>query len=103
MSVCLSRDFHNIYRVTHADKIRGMSDKELAEWGATLPCCPPGPDLVEACYPNNMCENTDFRKKCWLEWLKSPVEKKIRTKTARTQGHSIVFFWRKEAPAQRGR
>lgn len=37
--------------MTNADKIRAMSDDEMAEWGAKLPCCPPGPDLYELCFP----------------------------------------------------
>ncbi|MBQ6536830.1 MAG: hypothetical protein IJI40_08665 [Firmicutes bacterium] len=60
--------------MTYADHIRDMTDEELAEWGATLPCCPPGPDLEELCYPQNVCENTDFARKCWLDWLKQEVK-----------------------------
>ena len=59
---------------TNADRIRAMTDEELAEWGATLPCCPLGPDLEELCYPQNVCENTDFARKCWLNWLKQEVK-----------------------------
>lgn len=59
--------------LTNADRIRVMTDEELAEWGATLPCCPPGPDLEERCYPQNVCENTDFARKCWLDWLKQEI------------------------------
>lgn len=61
-------------RSSNADRIRAMSDEELAEFGASLPCCPPGPNLVEYCFPTNACENSDFQKQCWLDWLKSPAE-----------------------------
>ena len=59
--------------MTNADRIRAMTDEELAEWGATLPCCPPGPDLSELCFPQNQCVNTSFAKQCWLDWLKQEV------------------------------
>ena len=60
--------------MTNGDRIRAMTDKELAEWGATLPCCPPGPDLNELCFPQNQCVNTSFAKQCWLDWLKQEVK-----------------------------
>lgn len=56
--------------MTNADRIRAMTDDELAEWEATLPSCPFGPDLEEPCYPQNVCKNTVFARKCWLNWLK---------------------------------
>lgn len=67
-------EFFHHKKQTNADLIRSLSDEELAEFGSSLPCCPPGPDLNELCFPSNHCENTEFQRKCWLEWLKSPVE-----------------------------
>lgn len=55
---------------TNADRIRAMSDEELAEFFGSLPCCPPGEDIKELCYPLDSCEGTDLQKKCWLDWLK---------------------------------
>ena len=55
---------------THSDIPRAMSDEELAEFFGTLPCCPPGEDLEELCFPNDSCEGTELKVKCWLKWLK---------------------------------
>ena len=55
--------------MTHADLIRSKNDEELAEFFGTLPCCPPGEDVVELCFPLDSCEGTDFMVKCWLKWL----------------------------------
>ena len=46
---------------TNADKIRSMSDEELAEY-----ICINAP---EAC-PTGICPGEDFCYKCWLDWLK---------------------------------
>lgn len=59
--------------MTNADRIRAMTDGELAEWGAALPCCPPGPVLNELCFPQNQCGIVSLRKQCWLGWLKQEV------------------------------
>lgn len=67
---CVKGDKWEKHSWTNADRIRAMTDEELAEWGATLPCCPPGPDLNELCFPQNQCVNTSFAKQCWLDWLK---------------------------------
>ena len=58
---------------THYDEIKSVSVEELAEWAANLPCCPPGPDLYEACFPENRCSTIELKKKCWLDWLKQEV------------------------------
>ena len=60
--------------MTNADRIRAMMDEELAEWGATLPCCPPGPDLNELCFPQNQCGNFSVATQCWLNWLKQEAK-----------------------------
>jgi hypothetical protein len=58
--------------ITKADRIRSMTDEELAEIMAGE--CPPN-------YPNGNCReyeeydgNLDCSK-CWLDWLKSPADK----------------------------
>lgn len=49
--------------ITNADRIRAMTDEELAEFMSQIPSCPP-PDNREC--PAE-CED------CWLEWLKQEV------------------------------
>lgn len=52
---------------TNADRIRAMTDEELARWIATTAddnC----PDTAHERYCDNRCGE------CWLDWLKSPVE-----------------------------
>ena len=50
---------------TNADRIRSMTDEELAEFESERMCCPPGKPGCEA---NNLtCDNCE---KCWLDWLK---------------------------------
>ena len=51
----------------NADRIRAMTDEELARWIATTAddnC----PDTAHERYCDNRCGE------CWLDWLKSPVE-----------------------------
>lgn len=59
---------------SNGDRVRAMSDEELAEFFATLPCCPPGEDLEEMCFPNDSCEGTDLKVKCWLNWLRQEAD-----------------------------
>lgn len=49
---------------TNADRIRNMSNEELAEWHEK-PC--PG-DMLLDCEDGTKCEQ------CWLDWLDSPAE-----------------------------
>ena len=52
---------------TNADRLRSMTDEELARWIATTAddnC----PDTAHERYCDNRCGE------CWLDWLKSPVE-----------------------------
>jgi hypothetical protein len=55
------------YRMTNADRIRAMSDEELAkvpmQWGG-YPCV----------FPERVCGNGHTCKKCLLEWLQQPAE-----------------------------
>lgn len=59
---------------THGDCIRAKSDEELAEFFGTLPCCPPGEDVEELCFPLDSCAGTDLMVKCWLKWLRQEAE-----------------------------
>lgn len=59
---------------TNADRIRAMTDEKLAKFMGELPCCPPGADLKELCYPMDSCEGTDLQAQCWLDWLKQEVD-----------------------------
>lgn len=62
---------------TNADHIRAMTDEELATWGATkIPCCPPGADLNELCFPkyHGCGGNSDLAIRCWLTWLKQEAQ-----------------------------
>lgn len=49
--------------ITNADRIRAMSDEELAVFFDERPLCP---EPKEHC-PCNCA-------KCWIEWLKQPAE-----------------------------
>lgn len=51
--------------VTNADRIRAMSDEELARTFAQTGDCPPSPE-----YGHN-CERCS---KCWLDYLRQPVK-----------------------------
>lgn len=49
--------------MTNGDKIRAMTDEELAEYLSNVHYCPtPSP-----CDPTKNC------KDCWAEWLRSPA------------------------------
>lgn len=48
---------------TNADRIREMTDEELAIFLGDVDCCNP-----------NHCEPGMYCEKCWLDWLRSPVE-----------------------------
>ena len=52
---------------TSADRIRSMTDEELAEYFAKITEC----GECEACLPNDICMATDeLCKGAWLNWLK---------------------------------
>lgn len=58
---------------SHGDDIRQKTDEELAEFFGKLPCCPPGEDVIEMCFPDDSCGGSPDKKiKCWLQWLKQP-------------------------------
>lgn len=50
----------------NADKLRAMSDEELAEFCVWM--CPPGSNEILACEPERkLCYE------CWLDWLRQEV------------------------------
>lgn len=58
---------------TNADRIRAMSDEELAEWMATKTSCMRCPVDLDACHNFEFsCEMSC--EEILLSWLKSPVE-----------------------------
>ena len=48
----------------NADRIRNMTDEELAEYLSNVHYCP----TPSICDPTKNCND------CWLKWLRSPVE-----------------------------
>lgn len=50
--------------LTNGDKIRAMSDNELAEYLSEVHYCP----------TFSICDATKNCYDCWAEWLRSPVE-----------------------------
>lgn len=58
--------------ITEADRIRGMTDEELAEYVFELAnyACPPQKTYAQlTCGKNPKCSD------CWLDFLRKPVEK----------------------------
>lgn len=61
---------------TNYDRLISKTPEELAEWIMREPfigcfaVCPPGTKDGEVC-PTSPCEQ------CWLNWLKSPVDKEV--------------------------
>ena len=49
---------------TNADRIRNMTDEELAEYLSNVHYCP----------TPSICDHTKECKECWLKWLRSPME-----------------------------
>lgn len=56
--------------LTNADRIRAMTDEELAEWINRMEptTCHDGWDYMIGCGEDKDCVN------CWLDWLKQEVE-----------------------------
>lgn len=54
---------------TNADRIRAMSDEELAEFGSKRMCCLPG---KPGCGKNNLTCDSCYQ--CWLDWLKEEAQ-----------------------------
>ena len=53
--------------MTNADRIRAMTDEELAKaFDCEFEACPPDVDEEKWCDSDADC------KRCWLEWLRQP-------------------------------
>lgn len=59
---------HESWRKTKGDRIRTMSDEELAEWGLRNAMCPC--DAMNA----GCALNDDTCRQAWLNWLKEETE-----------------------------
>ena len=57
---------HRQRKQTNADRIRAMTDEELAEWL---------PFKMGACNMNEKCGNDCTCDVCWLDWLKQEEDK----------------------------
>ena len=55
--------------MTWGDKIRSMTDEELAEF-MNCGACPPGKDVSELCHDEDGGSVPDMCNLCWLDWLK---------------------------------
>lgn len=60
--------------MTNGDKIRQMTDKEIADFCCTT--CPPGDNLYELCFHDPETINSDPQtcKRCWIKWLGQEVQ-----------------------------
>ena len=59
---------------TNADRIRSMSDEELAEFAvSTGQGCAPGENLVECCFDHKDGPIEADCRKCWIDWLREDV------------------------------
>ena len=56
----------NVEKMTNADRIRAMSDEEMAEFIISIPMCV-GEDKDLNC-------EIDVCKECFLKWLQQPAE-----------------------------
>ena len=56
----------NVWKMTNADRIRAMSDKELAEFIKHI--------KVRAAFCKAVKDNDAFEALCSAEWLKQPAE-----------------------------
>ena len=65
---CIGGDFYQKKVITNADKIRKLSDEELANFIEDAVC---PPELIWK--PPYECEK-DMCPKCWLAWLQAEVE-----------------------------
>ena len=59
---------------TNADRIRAMTDEELAEFAvSTGQGCAPDKNFVECCFDHKDGLIEADCRKCWLDWLKEEV------------------------------
>ena len=64
---------HDDWKKTNADRIRAMTDEELAEF-MNCGACPPGKDVSELCHDEDGGSVPDMCNLCWIGWLKQEVE-----------------------------
>lgn len=69
-----SKECLDYERMTNADRIRAMSDEELANFLFPLGSCPVVADGLPF---NESAECSDDCEKCWLDWLKQEVDNEI--------------------------
>ena len=67
--------YHSKYETTNADRFRAMSDEELAV--ACEDGCPPGAPICNSVETIEGETVKEHCQRCWLSWLKSPVEEEI--------------------------
>ena len=71
---CQSSDEFKPKPQTNADRIRSMSDEELAEFAvSTGQGCAPGENLVECCFDHKDGPIEADCRKCWIDWLREDV------------------------------
>ena len=69
---CMQNASDNYKRMTNADRIRSMSDEELAEFLDIIE-----QDGIQSQYggvPCDCCTEKTECSSCWVEWLQSEVE-----------------------------
>lgn len=73
---CVKGDKWEERPLTNADRLNAMTVEEKAAFFASLPCCPPGPDAEELCFPEpGDCGGArTLAYKCWLNWLQQEVK-----------------------------
>ncbi len=62
----IERDCKYYIAATNADRIRAMSDKELADYFSELACFPGA--------NKDICKGVANCMDCWLDWLKQEAE-----------------------------
>ena len=61
-----------VYYPSNADRIRAMTDEELAEF-MNCGACPSGKDVSELCHDEDGGSVPDMCNLCWFNWLKQEV------------------------------
>lgn len=62
--------------MTNAEKIRQMTDEEMAKYFCSS-YCPSGPGLCEICFDEKTGttnSNPKKCKRCWMKWLREEAE-----------------------------
>lgn len=69
----IGQDPTNWEAPTNADRIRAMTDEELATNFASR-CCPKKDEFYDCGKLNGKSFSWEDCRKCWLDWLKCPAE-----------------------------